>query len=54
MANELDETLDPVNTEGRDVHVIDKKVQVKTDWRSTLFQVFLWFPLIIPGIVLPL
>ena len=25
MANELDETLDPVNTEGRDVHVIDKK-----------------------------
>ena len=51
MANELDETLDPVNTEGRDVHVIDKKVQVKTDWRSTLFQVFLWFPLIIPGIV---
>ncbi|HAS55795.1 MAG TPA: LemA family protein [Firmicutes bacterium] len=51
MANELDETRDPINEAGRDVHVIDKQIPVKTDWRSTLFQVFLWFPLIIPGIV---
>lgn len=51
MANELDETRDPVNEAGRDVHVIDKQVPVKTDWRSTVFQVFLWFPFIIPGIV---
>ncbi len=51
MANELDETRDPINEAGRDVHVIDKQIAVKTDWRSTLFQVFLWFPLIIPGIV---
>lgn len=51
MANELDETRDPINEQGRDVHVIDKQVPVKTDWRSTLFQVFLWIPFIIPGII---
>lgn len=51
MANELDETRDPINEQGRDVHVIDKQVPVKTDWRSTIFQVFLWIPFIIPGII---
>lgn len=51
MANELDEMNGPVNEAGRDVHVIDKQVPVKTDWRSTLFQVLLWVCGIIPGIV---
>lgn len=51
MANELDETKDPIREEGRDVHVIDKQLTVTVDWRSTLFQVFLWIPFIVPGIV---
>ena len=51
MANELDEMNGPVNEAGRDVHVIDKQVPVKTDWRSTLFQVLLWVCGIIPGII---
>ena len=51
MANELDEMTGPVSEEGRDVHVIQKQVAVKTDWRSTLFQVALWVCGIIPGII---
>lgn len=51
MANELDETTGPVNEAGRDVHVIDKQIPVKTDWKSTLFQVILWCLCLIPGIV---
>ena len=51
MANELDEMTGPVSEEGRDVHVIQKQVAVKTDWRSTLFQVALWTCGIIPGII---
>lgn len=51
MANELDEMTGPVNQAGRDVHVIDKQVKVTTDWRSTLFQIVLWVPFIIPGII---
>ena len=51
MANELDEMTGPVSEEGRDVHVIQKQVAVKTDWRSTLFQVALWICGIIPGII---
>ena len=51
MANELDEMTGPVSEEGRDVYVIQKQVAVKTDWRSTLFQVALWICGIIPGII---
>ena len=51
MANELDEMTGPVNPEGKDVNVIQKQVPVKTDWRSTLFQIALWVCAIIPGIV---
>ena len=51
MANELDEMTGPVNPEGKDVNVIQKQVAVKTDWRSTLFQIALWVCAIIPGIV---
>ena len=51
MANELDEMTGPVNEQGRDIHVIEKQIPVKTDWKSTLFQVILWVLGIIPGIV---
>ena len=51
MANELDEVTGPVREEGRDVHVIDKQVEVKTTWRSTVFQVALWVLGIIPGLI---
>lgn len=51
MANPLDETHGPINQQGRDVNVIDKKIPVKTGGAEIAFQVFLWFPLIIPGII---
>lgn len=51
MANELDEMTGPVNEAGRDAHVIEKQIAVKTDWRSTLFQVVLWVLGIIPGLI---
>ncbi|MCI6357843.1 MAG: LemA family protein [Erysipelotrichaceae bacterium] len=51
MANELDEMTGPVNKEGRDVNVIEKQIPVKVGVGSTIFEIFLWFPLIIPGII---
>ena len=51
MSNELDETRDPVNEQGRDIHVIEKSLPITIDWRSKVFTFFLWFPLVIPGIV---
>ena len=52
MPNELDETdVSLINETGRDVHVIDKKVAVKVDWRSTVFQIVLWVLGILPGII---
>lgn len=52
MANELDELDESlINEQGRDVHVINKQIQVKTDWRSTFFQIMLWVLGIIPGLI---
>ena len=51
MSNELDETRDPINEQGRDIHVIEKSLPITVDWRSKVFTFFLWFPLVIPGIV---
>lgn len=51
MANELDELTDPISADGRDVNVIAKQLPVKVGVGSTIFEIFLWFPLIIPGIV---
>ncbi len=52
MPNELDETsTEGLNTEGRDPRVIDKQLPVTVDWKSTVFQIFLWIPFIIPGII---
>ena len=51
MPNELDETdVSTINTEGRDVHVIDKKVAVKLDGADKFMNIFLWIlPLPIIG-----
>lgn len=50
MANLLDES-GPIMEEGRDVNVINTKIQVKVGAGSKAFEVLLWVLLIIPGIV---
>lgn len=51
MANMLDEMRDPVLEEGRDVGVIAKQIPVKVGVGSKIFEFFMWFPFVIPGIV---
>jgi len=51
MANELDEVTGPVNSDGRDVNVIDKQLRVTVGWGSTLFEVCLWVCGILPGLI---
>ena len=51
MANELDEMTGPVNPEGRDVNVIEKQIPVKIGVGSVIFEFFLWFPFILPGLI---
>ena len=51
MANELDETKDPVNEAGRDVAVIEKQLPIKVGWGSKLFEAILWILAIIPGLI---
>ena len=51
MANELDELVDSVNEEGRDVNVIEKQIKIKVGWGSKFFEIMLWVLGIIPGIV---
>lgn len=51
MANELDETRDPISPEGRDVHVIQKQVPVVLTGGERALEIGLWFMLIIPGLV---
>lgn len=50
MANELDEMTGPVNTDGRDINVIEKQIPVKVGVGSTIFQIILWI-FIIPGLI---
>lgn len=50
MANMLDEVAGPVNDGGRDVHVIDRQLPVKTGFGSVLFEIALWVA--IPIVVL--
>ena len=55
MPNELDETsTEFINNEGRDAHVIDKQIPVRITTGSKVFEFFLWFPLILPGIIFAL
>jgi LemA protein len=42
LANELDELTGPVNSEGRDVNVIDKQLKIETGWGTKLFDIALW------------
>lgn len=51
MANELDELTGPVNTQGRDINVIEKQLPVTVGFGSTLFEIFLWVCFIIPGLI---
>ncbi|MBS1485335.1 MAG: LemA family protein, partial [Opitutales bacterium] len=39
MANDSDELTGPVNSQGRDINVIEKQIPVKVGWGSTLFEV---------------
>ena len=41
----------PVNSAGRDTHVIDKQIPVRVGWGSTLFEVMLWVLGILPGVI---
>ncbi len=55
MANELDETdVSLINQEGRDVHVIEKKVAVKKSTSAVVLEVLLWFLAILPGLIFTL
>jgi LemA protein len=51
MANELDEMTGPVNQEGRDINVIEKQLPAKVGTGSLVFEIFLWFPFILPGLI---
>ncbi len=51
MANELDELTGPVSEEGRDINVIHKQISVKVGFGSKLFEFFLWFPFVLPGLI---
>ena len=53
MPNELDETdVRTINKEGRDVHVIDKKVPVVIDGTDKFVNIALWFfPPILGGLI---
>ena len=51
MANELDETRDVVNPQGRDVGVIEKQLPIKVGVGSTIFEIILWVLGIIPGLI---
>ena len=52
MANELDETdVSTINPQGRDVHVIEKKVGVTLDSMDKFVSVAVWFIFIIGGVV---
>lgn len=52
MANELDETKDPISEEGRDVNVIQKQLGVELSGWEKFCQVGVWFlPPVIGGLV---
>lgn len=42
MGNPLDEVTGPVNEDGRDVHVIDKQIQVTVGLGTRVFELSLW------------
>jgi LemA protein len=52
MANELDEVTGPINSDGRDINVINKQIPVKVGVGSLIFEIALWTVGTIPGIVM--
>lgn len=50
MANLLDETTGPVNSQGRDINVIDRQLPVKVGFGSVLFEIALW--ILLPALLL--
>lgn len=50
MANELDETKDPISEQGRDVSVISKQLPVKASTMSKVVRVMCWVGIILLGI----
>ncbi|MBR2970628.1 MAG: LemA family protein [Clostridia bacterium] len=51
MANMLDELNPEIREEGLDTNVIAKKIPAKVGVGSKIFEVILWVPLIIPGLI---
>ena len=52
MANQLDEMDESlINDDGRDINVISKRIEANVGSGSKAFEIFMWVPLIIPGIV---
>ena len=51
MANQLDELNPEIREEGLETNVIAKKLPVTVGKGSLVFEIFLWFPLIIPGLI---
>ena len=52
MPNELDETdVSTINHEGRDIHVIEKKITVTLDGADKAVNVGVWFIFIIGGVI---
>ncbi|MBE5731191.1 MAG: LemA family protein [Clostridiales bacterium] len=51
MANMLDELNPEIKEEGLDTNVIAKKIPAKVGVGSKIFEVILWIPLIIPGVI---
>ncbi|WP_031542813.1 LemA family protein [Mesoplasma photuris] len=51
MANKLDEVTGNVNTQGRDINVIEKQLPMEVGTGSKVFEIILWCLLIIPGLI---
>ena len=51
MANMLDELNPEIREEGLDTNVIAKKIPATVGVGSKIFEVLLWVPLIIPGVI---
>jgi len=52
MPNDLDEVTGPVDSNGRDINVINKQIRVEVGTGSLLFEIGLWTVGTIPGIVI--
>ncbi len=51
MANQLDELNPEIREEGLDTNVIVKKLPAEVGAGSKVFEILLWIPLVIPGLI---